>query len=51
MGEQYSEFQKEGADIVAIEADKTILLDQVETVELANRYSISIVALSRSDAA
>ena len=40
-----------GGRVLAIEADKTILLDQVETVELANRYSISIVALSRSDAA
>ena len=40
-----------GGRVLAIEADKTILLDQVETVELANRYSISIVALSRTEAA
>jgi UDP-2,3-diacylglucosamine hydrolase len=40
-----------GGRVLAIEADKTIILDQVETVELANRYRISIVALSRSEAA
>lgn len=34
-----------GAKVLAIEAGKTILLDEVETVTLANRYGIAIVAL------
>jgi hypothetical protein len=33
-----------GARVLAIEADKTIILDQSETVALADRYGISIVA-------
>jgi hypothetical protein len=36
---------KAGGRVLAIEADKTILLDPAETVALANRYGISIVAL------
>ncbi len=34
-----------GGRVLAIEADKTIILDQLETVALANRYGIAIVAL------
>ncbi len=33
-----------GARVLAIEADKTIILDQDQTVALADRYGISIVA-------
>ena len=33
-----------GAHVLAIEADKTILLDAAETVALADRYGLSIVA-------
>jgi UDP-2,3-diacylglucosamine hydrolase len=34
-----------GARVLAVEADKTILLDQEDVVALADRYGISIVAL------
>jgi DUF1009 family protein len=34
-----------GGRVLAIEADKTIILDEQDTVALANRYGISIVAL------
>jgi DUF1009 family protein len=34
-----------GGRVLAIEADKTIILDENDTVALANRYGISIVAL------
>jgi UDP-2,3-diacylglucosamine hydrolase len=34
-----------GGRILAIEADKTIILDEIDTVALANRYGIAIVAL------
>jgi DUF1009 family protein len=33
-----------GARVLAIEADKTIVLDQTQTIALADRYGISIVA-------
>jgi DUF1009 family protein len=36
-----------GGRVLAIEAGKTILIDEVETVALANQYGISIVALER----
>ena len=36
---------KAGARVLAIEADKTILLDQDEVIALADRYGLSIVAL------
>jgi DUF1009 family protein len=36
---------KAGARVLAIEGDKTILLDQPEVVALADRYGLSIVAL------
>jgi DUF1009 family protein len=36
---------KAGGRVLAIEADKTIILDEQDTVALANRYGIAIVAL------
>ena len=36
---------KAGARVLAIEAGKTILLDQAEVVALADRYGLSIVAM------
>ncbi len=36
--------RKAGARVLAIEADKTIVIDQAETIALADRYGISIVA-------
>jgi DUF1009 family protein len=36
-----------GGRVLAIEAGKTILIDEAETVGLANQYGISIVALER----
>ena len=36
-----------GGRVLAIEAGKTIILDQTETVALANRYGIAIVAIQR----
>ena len=36
--------QKAGARVLAIEADKTIVIDQEQTVALADRYGITIVA-------
>jgi DUF1009 family protein len=35
---------KAGARVLAIEAGKTIILDQAKTVELADRYGICVVA-------
>jgi UDP-2,3-diacylglucosamine hydrolase len=37
-----------GARVLAVESGKTILLDQAETIALADRYGISIVALEAS---
>ncbi len=37
-----------GARVLAIEAGKTILLDEVETLALANRYGITVVAVDAS---
>jgi DUF1009 family protein len=34
-----------GGRVLAIEAGKTIVIDQAQTVTLADRYGISIVAL------
>jgi DUF1009 family protein len=34
-----------GAKVLAIEADKTILLDQADVIALADHYGLSIVAL------
>jgi DUF1009 family protein len=39
-----------GGRVLAIEADKTIVLEQVETVALAERYGISIVAWTEAQA-
>lgn len=36
--------KKAGARVLAIEADKTIIIDQEQTIDLANRYGITIVA-------
>ncbi len=36
---------KAGARVLAIEAGKTILLDQDEVIALADRYGLSIVAM------
>jgi DUF1009 family protein len=41
---------KAGGRVLAIEASKTIILDEAETVALANRLGISIVALSDAEA-
>jgi DUF1009 family protein len=40
--------RKAGARVLAIEAGKTILLDEAEVVALADRYGLSIVALDSS---
>jgi DUF1009 family protein len=37
---------KAGARVLAIEASKTIVIDQPDVVDLANRYNLTIVALS-----
>ena len=37
--------KKAGARVLAIEAGKTILLDEPETIALADRYGIAITAL------
>jgi DUF1009 family protein len=37
--------RKAGATVLAVEADKTILIDEADTIALANRYGITIVAL------
>jgi DUF1009 family protein len=38
-----------GASVLAIEADKTILLDEADTLQLANRYGLAIVAVTAAD--
>jgi UDP-2,3-diacylglucosamine hydrolase len=38
---------KAGGRVLAIEADKTIVLDQEQTIALADRYGIAIVALQK----
>src|SRR5262249_44109714 len=40
-----------GARVLAIEAGKTILLDQEEVIALADRYGLSIVALDPAEVA
>ncbi len=42
-------FHKAGGRVLAIEADKTIVIDQPEVVALANRYGLTIVALRNHD--
>ena len=39
--------RKARARVLAIEAGRTIVIDQAEVVELANRYGLTIVALNR----
>ncbi len=39
---------KAKAHVLAIEADKTIVIDQAEVVALANRYGMTIIALPRA---
>lgn len=39
--------QRAGGRVLAIEADKTIIIDQEQTIALADRHGISIVALSQ----
>jgi DUF1009 family protein len=41
---------KAGAGVLAIEAHKTIVIDQPDVVALANRYGIAIVAVEPSEA-
>jgi DUF1009 family protein len=43
--------KKAGGRVLAVEADRTILLDRTETVALAERYGITIVALRDAGAA
>ncbi len=40
-----------GARVLAVEADKTILLDEQETIRLADNYGIAIVAVRAEDMA
>ena len=40
---------KAGGRILAIEADKTILIDSEQTVALADRYGLTIIALAEKD--
>jgi len=39
-----------GGKVLAIEADRTIVVDQDKTIELANRYGIVVVAKKESSA-
>jgi hypothetical protein len=34
-----------GGKVLAVEAGKTILLDEAETIDLADRYGLTVVAL------
>lgn len=43
--------RRAGARVLAIEARRTILLDQTETVALADRYGMSVVALQEAELA
>lgn len=40
-----------GGRVLAVEADKTIILDEAETISLADRYGMTIVALKAADIA
>ena len=42
---------KAGARVLAIEADKTIVIDQTDVVALADRYGIAIIAVSPDEVA
>jgi DUF1009 family protein len=43
--------RRAGGRVLAIEADRTIILDEAETVALADRYGLSIVAWDDAEAA
>ncbi len=43
--------KKAGARVLAIEANKTIVIDQADVVDLANRYGLTIVAVDQSEIA
>jgi DUF1009 family protein len=46
IGQQTIEtLHKAGGRVLAVEANKTILLDEAETIALADRYGLSVVAL------
>jgi DUF1009 family protein len=45
-GNTIETMRKAGGRVLAIETGKTIILDQADTIALADRYGISIVALS-----
>ena len=38
-----------GGKVLAVEADKTIVLDEAETLTLANRHDLTVVALKSGD--
>jgi len=40
--------QKAGGKVLAVEADRTILIDEQETIALADRYGIAVLALEKS---
>ena len=40
-----------GARVLAVEADRTVLLDQTEAIELANQHRLVIVAIQSDPAA
>ena len=40
---------KARAKLLAIEADRTIMIDQEKVIDLANRYGMIIVAVKRTD--
>lgn len=42
---------RSGGKVIAVEADKTILIDRNDSIALANRLGISIVAMSAADMA
>jgi hypothetical protein len=42
--------RRAGGRVLAVEAGKTIFLDEAETVALADRYGISIVAWTEAEA-
>jgi DUF1009 family protein len=42
--------RKAGARVLAIEAQKTIVIDQPDVIALADRYGLTIVALAQRPA-
>lgn len=40
-----------GASVLAVEADKTIVVDQQEVIDFARRHKLTVVAVSNADAA